>query len=116
MSKSDFNIICLSKDGTGGNNNNKTFYYDFFSQQDGFYELTFSFVAGNNDLEPSIPALLNITNFATKNYQATSTSYSPTSTTIGLLYPTLIGVGVGFLQASAAQNISTILPFCYQRW
>ena len=109
MSKSDFNIICSSKDGVGLNPNNKTFYYDFFSQPDGFYELSFSFVAGNNDLEPSIPALLNITNFATKNYQATSTSYSPVSSTIGLLYPTLIGVGVGFLQASANQNVSTII-------
>ncbi len=64
MSSDDFKIILNSSNGSGTNNNSLSYNFDFSPFKTGYYEMTFSFVAGNNNVDPSIPAELLI-NFGT---------------------------------------------------
>jgi hypothetical protein len=111
MSKNDFKIVIKSTDSAFGTlNADKTYYCDFSRFKDGYYRLTFSFVAGPNDCDPSEPANLLIdfgstTTFKTDKYY----SSFQTSNHIGLLFPKSLSVTSGHLEATVQENGATTL-------
>jgi hypothetical protein len=77
MSKDDFNVVVNSYNKySGANNNSLTYLFDFNAVGvDELYNLTFSFVSGNNDLDPCVYADIQIS-FNSNTYQCINSGVS----------------------------------------
>jgi hypothetical protein len=102
--QSDFSLILNSANGSGTNNNNLNYYIDFQQFDEGFYDLTFAFHSGNNDIDPIIPAQLQIDFSSSRVYESKTNASCNNSNFIGLLYPLYLGVAGGALRASSTDN------------
>jgi len=94
-------------------NNSLTYYFDFSQFDDGYYEMTFTFVSGQNYLDPAEPANIHITNFGTSNVYASLfyNTQASTSQHIGLLWPSMSSAvtGHGFYAAGPTDNSPVII-------
>lgn len=111
-----FKIILNSGNGIGSNTNSLSYFYDFSQIQDGFYELTFSFVAGDNDIDPSKPAEIFVSFNTLRSYSCQDNNgiqSAVASGHLGLLYPVYLSATNGYLRANMSDNTSTYLrrPF-----
>jgi hypothetical protein len=120
MSKNDFKLVINSKDAIAGTLTDiLTYQCDFSIFKKGYYSVTFSFCSGNNDIDPSYPAeiFFNLTG-SSNVYKTTSTGNNNflVSSHLGLLYPIYLSAVNGHLQASAQDNLPTVmmLPSCNQ--
>ena len=109
----NFKLILNSNNGIGSNPNSLSYFYDFSQHEEGVYELTFSYVGGDNDIDPSQPAEVLISFNTLKSFAcqvnnggqagAVSTNH------IGLLYPIYLSATNGYLRANMSDNTSSYL-------
>ena len=86
----NFKLILNSTNGIGSNNNSLSYFYDFSQITDGMYELSFSYVGGDNDIDPSQPAEVFVSFNTLRSYSCQNnngTQSAVASGHIGLLYP-----------------------------
>ena len=112
MSVDDFNVVVNSYNKlSGANNNSLTYQFDFNSVgvKDALYALTFTFVSGNNDLDPCIYAEIQI-NFNSNTYQCSSTYCGAITTPhIGYTFPQVFSITEAHFQNSILDNPPKIL-------
>jgi len=116
MSSDDFKIVINSNDFYGnpsGNNNSIDYLFNFPSvgsnDNNAFYEMRFTFITGNTDVDPSLPCEIRIDFPNTKTYRLSNVeSSSKGSYHIGYAYPIISGV-TSYLSANLQDNAPTIL-------
>ena len=94
-------------------NNSLTYYFDFSPFDDGYYELTFTFVSGQNCLDPAEAANIHITNFGSANVYSSLfyNTQASTSQHVGLIWPSMSSTitGHGFYHAGPMDNSPVII-------
>jgi hypothetical protein len=107
-----FKLVLNSVYGVGTNENSQQFSYDFPSiQKDGVYELTWSFMAGTNDIDPPQVAEVRIDFAGMQSFSPSSSSNVCASAagSIGLLFPTIANTTEAYFSAKASDNSPTYL-------
>ncbi len=106
----NFKLILNSNNGIGSNPNSLSYFYDFSQHEEGVYELTFSFVSGNNDVDPSQPAEVFISFNTLRSYSCVVNNGAQgavSSNHIGLLFPTYLSATNGYLRANMSDNTAS---------
>jgi hypothetical protein len=102
----DFTLFLNSTQGTHLTSNTPAelrYSFDWSVFQEGDYELTFTFVSLNNDLDPAEPAYLTA-DFGTRVYTSSTTGGTPSSQVLGLLFPNVFSLTEGHLEATCQTN------------
>jgi hypothetical protein len=113
----NFKLILNSSNGIGSNPNSLSYFYDFSQHEEGVYELTFSYIGGDNDIDPSQPAEVFISFNTLRSYacQVNNSGQAGAVSTnhIGLLSPIYLSATNGYLRANMSDNTSSYLRLPY---
>jgi hypothetical protein len=107
--KDDFSIYCSSYWGVGTANSLLQYSFNFQNRALGWYELTFSYVGKNNDLDPSSPGQILINFGGTSMFLANQLNNNTSYNVIGLIYPEVLSITESHFKASPQDNCPVVL-------
>jgi hypothetical protein len=107
----DFNLVVYSDRGAGTSRCNLTYSFDFSRFLNGRYKMFFSFIAGNNDIDPARPACIHV-DFNQQTYEVVASGAGiKKSSFIGIASNRIFSTSEGYCSSTISENAFSIVSF-----